>query len=490
MEYAAAQGIIDLPSTGNGTEAPNTDQVRSLVTDDLIATNAARDGAAAERIQAASRLAAASDQPGASSDALNYRAIGLLRDERADAAAEYAKLEAQLPAGDPAVKAAHTQVDVLDTAIQSEQNRVRTALQQTYQAATSREKALTQRVNTLKGSLADQRQRSIQYNIYQRDAETNRALYEGLLQRYKEIGVAGSAENNNVAVVDAAKAPSKPSSPHLTINLLLFTLAAAAAAFAVVAVLEKVEDGVAEPQECMEKLGLPLLGVAPRLKATAPLEALRDPRSTLAEAYLVVEANLKLAGLQGVPQSLAVVSTRPREGKSTTAAALARTLARAKRTVVLVDANLRSPSIHAAFRLENTSGVSDFLLDGADIETILRPTEFNGLSVVTAGAQAPNPADLLIGDGLARLVKALQSRFNHVIIDGPAVMDLADAPLVASAVDSVIYVVASRSVPAAKVRAALDRLERAQVAGGVLTMFAAGRTDFSSGDGRRPGSAR
>ncbi|WP_158915251.1 polysaccharide biosynthesis tyrosine autokinase [Caulobacter sp. S45] len=473
-DYAAAQGIIDLPTTGDNSKVPGADpdRARSLVTDDLIATNSARNGAAAERIQAASRLAAASDQPGASADALNYRAIGLLRDKRADAAADYAKAVVQLPAGDPATKAAHAQVEALDTAIQGEQNRVRTALQQTYQAASSREKALTQRVNALKGSLADQRQRAIQYNIYQRDAETNRELYEGLLQRYKEIGVAGSADNNNVAVVDAAKLPSKPSSPHLTINILLFTLAGGAIALAAIAVLEKLEDGVAEPEECLEKLGLPLLGVAPKLKVQTPLEAMRDPQSPLAESYLVVTANLKLAASKGVSHSLAVLSTRPKEGKSTTAVALARGLARAQRTVVLVDASLRSPSIHATFGLKNTSGVSDFLMHGDDIETILRPTEFKGLSVVTAGARAPNPADLLIGDGLARLVQALQNRFDHVIIDGPAVIDLADAPLVASAVESVIYVVASRSVPAASVRAALGRLDRAQVLGGVLTMFA------------------
>jgi polysaccharide biosynthesis transport protein len=480
VAYAAAQGIIDLPATGNGSKGAGNDptQGRSLVTDDLIAANAARDVAAAERIEAGSHLAAANDQPGASSDALNYRAIGLLREERADDAAEYARLSAQRPANDPTLKAAHAQVEALDAAIQSEQTRVRTALQQTYQAATSRETALSRRVDALKVSLADQRQRTIQYNIYQRDAETNRELYEGLLQRYKEIGVAGSAETNNVAVVDAARLPAEPSSPRLTINLLLFTLAGAIVALAAVAILEAIEDGVSEPEDVSERLGLPLLGVTPKLRAQAPLEAIKNPRSALAESYLVVEANLKLTTLPGAPKSLAVVSTRPGEGKSTTAVALAQSAARAGRTVVLIDANLRAPSIHTAFGLANTAGLAELLADGGDFETMLRPTRFDGLSVITAGAQTPNPADLLIGERLAQLVKTLQDRFDRVIVDCPAVMNLADAPLIASAVDGVIYVVASRSTPVGKVRAALGRLDKAQVVGGVMTLFAASHPPF------------
>ena len=105
---------------------------------------------------------------------------------------------------------------------------------------------LSQRVNALKAQLSDLRQRSIQYNIYQRDADTNRELYDGLLQRYKEIGVAGAAENNNVAVVDAARLPETPSSPRLSVNLLLFTLAGAILGLIVVAVLEQLGEG-AEP---------------------------------------------------------------------------------------------------------------------------------------------------------------------------------------------------------------------------------------------------
>jgi uncharacterized protein involved in exopolysaccharide biosynthesis len=240
-DYAAAHQIIDLPTAANAPKSAVIDagQARSLVTDDLVALNSAREAATAESIQARARLAALRGQPDATNEALTNRAIGLMRQARADAASDYAKLMAQSPPDDPGAKAARAKVDALDAAIRNEENRIRAALEQASQAATGREQALTRQVDSLKVSLADLRQRSIQYNLYQRDAQTNRELYDALLQRYKEVGVAGEALSNNVAVVDAARVPDDPSSPRLSVNLLLFTLAGAILAAIVVAILDQ-----------------------------------------------------------------------------------------------------------------------------------------------------------------------------------------------------------------------------------------------------------
>jgi uncharacterized protein involved in exopolysaccharide biosynthesis len=203
VDYAAAHGIIDLPPPTNTSKSSNTpttttdfSQSRSLITDDLVALNAEREAAAADSIKAASDLAAFDKQPDAGKD-----------------------------------------------------TRARAALQQASQAAKARQEALTRQVEALKASFADLRQRAIQYNIYQRDAQTNHELYDALLQRYKEIGVAGAAESNNVAVVDAAALPDQPSSPRLSINLALFTLAGAILGSLIAAVLEQFDDGPAEPPD-------------------------------------------------------------------------------------------------------------------------------------------------------------------------------------------------------------------------------------------------
>jgi uncharacterized protein involved in exopolysaccharide biosynthesis len=248
-DYAAANGIIELPTTGNNSKSSTIDvgQTRSLITDDLAALNAARDAATAESIAAESRLTAVGAQPDATTDALTNRAIGLLREDRADAASDYARLMAGPAPDDAAVKAARAKVETLDAAIKTEEARIRTSLQQAYQSASGRQKALGQQVDALKGSLAQLRQRTIQYNLYQRDADTNRELYDALLQRYKEVGVAAEALNNNVAVVDAARLPDRPSSPRLSLNLLLFTLAGAILGVLVAALLDQLDERNPEP---------------------------------------------------------------------------------------------------------------------------------------------------------------------------------------------------------------------------------------------------
>ena len=250
-DYAAANGIIDLPATGTAPKSTIVDagQTRSLITDDLVALNAAREAADAESVAAQARLAAVGAQPDASTDDLTNRAIGVLREERADAASEYATLMAGSAPDEAAAKAVRARLDALDAAIKTEEARIRTSLQQAYQAASGRQKALTQQVNALKGSMAELRQHSIQYNLYKRDADTNRELYDALLQRYKEVGVAGAAESNNVAVVDAARLPDRPSSPRLSINLLLFTLAGAVIGAIVAGVLDQLHEESPEPGE-------------------------------------------------------------------------------------------------------------------------------------------------------------------------------------------------------------------------------------------------
>jgi uncharacterized protein involved in exopolysaccharide biosynthesis len=250
-DYAAANGIIDLPTTGIAPKSAIVDssQARSLITDDLVALNVAREAAAADSAKAAAELAAFDKQPDASDQALANRAISALRDDRATAAADYARLAAQAKPDDLAAKAARAEVDALDAALRNEENRIHASLQQTDQAASARQQALTRQVDALKGSFAQLRQHSIQYNIYKRDADTNRELYDALLQRYKEVGVAGAAESNNVAVVDAARLPDQPSSPRLSINLLLFTLAGALLGVIVAAILDQFHEEAAEPAE-------------------------------------------------------------------------------------------------------------------------------------------------------------------------------------------------------------------------------------------------
>lgn len=480
VAYASTQQIINLPSQ-TGSDGRTTSE-RSIVADDLAALNASLSQATAERIQAEARYEQAG-RSGASTEALRNQAINNLRQRRAELAAEYRRLMVQFEPGYPAAQAIKSQIDQLDQSITREEGRVSNSLQADYREAVERERALQARVNQLKSNYLDLRRRSIQYNIYQQEVDTNRALYDGLLQRFKEIGVAGGVGVNNIAIVDQASPPEKPSSPRLLVNLVLALLAGAGIGVALALTLEQMDEAIADPGEVERRLGLPLLGSVPKVEGETPRNALLDRKSDLVDAYLAVQTNLAFTTEHGVPRSFAVTSTRPGEGKSTTSLALATTLTRAGRKVILVDGDMRSPSVHHLGGVNHDHGLSNFLSGHNDVDSLIFPMADLGFTAMTAGPIPPNAAELLTGDRLSVLIDQLLRTYDHVVIDSPPVMGLADAPLIASRVEGVIYAVESHGIRSSMVKTALGRLAsaNARVIGGVLTKFEVRRAHYGYG---------
>jgi len=485
--YASAQQIINLPSETGGDG--RTTSERSIVADDLAALNKALGEATAERIQTEARYRQAG-RAGASTEALRNVAINNLRQRRAELAAEYQRLMVQFEPGYPAAQAVQTQIGQLDRSITREENRVSGSLQADYRETVERERALQVKVDQLKESYLDLRRRSIQYNIYQQEVDTNRALYDGLLQRFKEIGVAGGVGINNITIVDSADVPQKPSSPRLLLNLAIALLAGLGLGAALAIILEQIDEAIADPSEIERRLGLPLLGSVPKVEKGTPRAALLDRKSDLIDAYLAVQTNLSFTTDHGVPRSFAVTSTRPAEGKSTTSLALATTLARAQRRVILVDGDMRSPSIHHLGSVDHDRGLSNFLAGQNDIETLTFQMTDLGFTAMSAGPIPPNAAELLTGERLSLLIERLLETYDHVVIDSPPVMGLADAPLIASKVEGVIYAVESHGIRSSMVKTALSRLASANVHvfGVVLTKFDARKGgygyDYGYGYGR------
>lgn len=478
VSYADAQRIISVPASerGSGSGAD-----RPIVAEDLSALNSALSEATADRIRAQSvrGRAAAGTRP----EALQNTAISTLRQRRAEAAAEYAKLLVQYEPGFPAARALADQVASLDGAISREEARVSGTLDNSYRAAVQREDALKSRVEGLKDDLLNLKRRSIQYNIYQRDADTNRQLYDGLLQRYKEIGIAGGVGTNNVSIVDVADVPEKPSSPRLILNLLIAILGGALAAALTTFVLEQVDETLKDPSDAIQATGLPLLGTIPNVVGNDVSADLADRKSAPSEAYLSLQTNLQFATDHGVPRSLAITSTRPGEGKSTSAFAIALSLTRTGRKVVLIDCDMRSPSVHNLTGLKNDRGVSNFLAGDNALETMIKDDSATQLSVVVAGACPPNAAELLSGPRLSTLIEQLLKQFDHVIIDSPPVVGLADAPLIGSKVEGIVYVAQANGARASLIRAGVERLRNSstRILGLVLTKFEAKQAHYGYG---------
>nr|WP_283937668.1 tyrosine-protein kinase domain-containing protein [Sphingomonas hankyongi] len=329
-----------------------------------------------------------------------------------------------------------------------------------YRAALSAEHALQGRVNQLKGSVLNLRGRSIQYNILQREVDTNRGLYDALLQRFKEIGVAGGIGMAPVSVVDRADAPSAPYKPNLLLNLLgglgLGLLAGIGAAVA----LEFINDTIKTREDIRTKLALACLGAVPKTAARdAFVDDLKNPTSTVSEAYSAIVAALRFSTDEGMPKIMVVTSTQPGEGKSSTALALAQNHARREKSVLLIDSDLRKP----AFKASNEKvGLSKLLTTEDQIDGHVLETQHENLWLLPSGPVPPNPADLLSTSRIRKIIAEASERFDLVVIDGPPTIGLADSPLLASAAGHVLFVVESGKT---RTRAAIEALNRLEATG-------------------------
>jgi len=479
VNYAEQQRIINLPAQGNGG---NQTAERSIVADELASLNTALADATADRIAAEARFREAG-RGGQSSEALRNQAINTLRPRRAELAAEYQKLMVQFEPDYPPARALQSQIAQLDRSIAREESRVSGSVQAEYRQAAEREEGLRKRVDRLKSNYLDYRRRSIQYNIYQQEVDTNRVLYDGLLQRFKEIGVAGGVGVNNVSIVDPADIPQKPSSPRLIINLLIALLVGIVIGALLAFILEQMDEAIADPSEVERRLGLPLLGTVPKVEDVTPRDALLDRKSDLVDAYLAVQTSLGFTTEHGVPRSLAITSTRPAEGKSITSLAVATMLARAHKKVILIDGDMRSPSIHHLGGVDHDHGLSNFLSGQDSIDQLIFEMKDLGFVAMSAGPIPPNAAELLTGHRLQQLISRLLESYDHVVIDSPPVMGLADAPLIANRVEGVIYAIESHGIRSSLVKTALQRLvaSNAHILGGVLTKFEARKAHYGYG---------
>ena len=480
VTFASSRDIVTLDTVRDGDGRTFTQ--RTLASADLEALNQALATAKADRVTAQSRAGGSSDN---STEALNNPALTQLRASRAQVAAEYAKLMVRFEPNYPEALTLKQQMAALDSAIARETSRIGGSRQQAYQEAVAREQELSAKVNALKSELDRQRQDSIQYNIYQREADTNRQLYDALLQRYKEIGVAGTVGVSNISIVDFAEVPRKPSSPNLLLNMVIAFLLGLGLAAATVFALEQVDEGIRNPEDVRNHLNLPLLGNSPKVDDHNPIDDLGDAKSALYEAMFSLRSVLAFSTSHGFPKSLVVTSTQASEGKSTTALALAFVVARTGKSVVLVDADLRSPSQHANLAIDNKFGLANALAGEGPAVSYARHIELGKFSALTTGPAVPNPAELFSTDRLREIVTSLGETYDHVIVDAPPVLGLADAPLIGTAAEGMVFVIEAERTSRRAARTAIQRLQTVgnRVLGVVVTKIDLKRHNYGYGYG-------
>jgi capsular exopolysaccharide synthesis family protein len=481
VAYAQRQGIITLNvDSGSGTGGRSEQSIDAAT---LVSLNQSLSTAKSERIAAEERFRQARANR-STTEVLANPTVQALTAQRAQLQAEYQEKLGLFKPEFPAMVQLQSRINALNRSIQQETSNVSSSLRSEYAAAVARENALQGKVNGLKAGLLNLRERSIQYTILQREVDTNRSLYDALLQRFKEVGVAGGVGTNEVSIVDRAQVPGVPFSPNLPLNIALGLFAGLLLGFGAAFAIEWIDDTVKTPDDVTNKLHTASLGVIPIApKGATVREQLEDRRSEISEAYQSVRAALQFSTGHGVPRTLLITSTRAAEGKSSTALAISQTLATLGASVLLIDGDMRKPTFRGPSG--NAEGLSTLLAGAENLRECVHSTEIERLFLLPGGPIPPNPAELLASGRLPQILTELSDLFDHVVIDAPPVLGLADAPLLSSTCEGTLLVVEAGSVRRAAALNALARLNAAgaHMMGAVLTKFSAKRSGYGYGYG-------
>jgi capsular exopolysaccharide synthesis family protein len=316
------------------------------------------------------------------------------------------------------------------------------AIKSDYQAALEEEKQLGNDLEGQKAQATDLNRKSIDYSVLQREAESNRQVYESLLQREKELRVVSNSRANNVRLLDRAEVPGAPFTPNTQrawMMALLFGLGMGiAAAFAI----DYLDDTVKTPEDVTWRLHLNFLGLVPKVHGERhPLLSGPVPHD-FGEAFRALRTALVASSGTDATRLIAITSTQPLEGKTTTAVNIALALAIGGARVLLIDADMRRPSLHKAMRLPNDRGLAELLGGKARMREVVQRCGDPNLLVIPAGHTPPNPSELLASDRMRAFLHQLTTGpFDWVIIDTPPVLAVTDAVVLAPLVHSVSFVV-------------------------------------------------
>ena len=412
-----------------------------------------------------------------------------LREQQANLKIQIADLNTQFGPSYPKIAQLNNQLKEIDRQLQTETNKAVDHLKGQYQAALQRE-------NMLRGSFDQQKQEAnklnesaIEYSILKRDLDSNRTLYEGLLEKLKEAGVTAGLRSNNFRIIDAARVPTAPSEPNIPRNLSFALVLGVISGVGLAFLLEKMDNTVRTPEQAQVISGLPSLGMIPlgsksgnhgptgkRLALTASKEVVETvtqirPQSQMAESYRALRTSLLLSNLGAPPKVIMVTSARPQEGKTTTSINTAIVLAQKGVRVLLIDADLRRPSVHKTLGMGPRSGLSNVLTGSATVQqTITLSPILSNLYILPAGTPPPNPAELLASANMKELIDQLRGQYDHIVIDTPPTLSVTDAVVLSPRADATILVIRSGQTTKQALRRSRDILMQvnAHVAGVLL----------------------
>ncbi len=458
----------------------------SLITASITAINSAMAKAVQTRLEN-ERLVAQIEAGKAAElkQVLDSEAIQATREKLANLRAEYQQKRGTFKPEFPDMQRLAAQIAEFERQLQGEVDVIANSIRLAYETSIQEERDLLNKLGELDAEQVAFRDKNIQYTILKRDVESYRAQYQSLIDKRNELGVVGDLRRANVDVVDFAVVPKSPFEPSLLRNLLLFLAAAAAGSAATIYVLELLNNKFSVPDQIESELKLPVLGIIPKAEGEKLAEGLADPRSAISEAYRSLRTSLQFSGTDGAPQTLLVTSSEPGESKSTTAFKLAEEFAAIGNKVLLIDCDLRRPSLHRMFKVDNAMGLSNLLtntVEQAEVPRLFhRSAQHPSLVFLATGPMVPNPADLLSSARMGAVLRGCMKGYDMVILDGPPVIGLSDALILSRLAEATMLVVAAHQTARKSARAALKRLASTggNIVGAMLGKLDVERIEYS-----------
>jgi exopolysaccharide transport family protein len=436
-----------------------------------------------------------------SSGAGQQSASGLLeglRSKEADVKIQAAELSTQFGPSYPKVAQLNNQLKEIDAQILVETKKVASKIRGQYMAALQRENMLHDALEKQKQEANKLNESAIQYSILKRDLDSYRQLYEGLMEKMKEAGVSAGLKSNNFRIVDVARVPNSPIEPNIPRNLAFAFMLGLTSGVGLAFVLEGLDNTVRTTEQAQMISGLAPLGMIPmgsratrdganskRLVIATSKEAVElvtqvRPQSQMAESYRALRTSLLLSNLGAPPKVIMITSALPQEGKTTTSINCAVVLAQKGVRVLLIDADLRRPSIHKTLGMGPRSGLSNVLTGSANLQqTITRSPILPNLSILPAGTPPPNPAELLASPNMRQVLEELRGQYDHIVVDTPPTLSVTDAVVLSPRADAIVLVIRSGQTTKQALRRSRDILMQvnAKVSGVLLNAV-----DLSSPD--------
>ncbi len=421
--------------------------------------------------------------------------------------AQYTEALAQFGPNWPKVQVLKAQDDAIAAQLKNAKSEAVRQIDNDYHQMEAREALLERDLNRQELQADNMAQKLVEYNMLKHDAESNKELYDGLLQKLKEAGISAGLRSSNIRIVDPALVPSTPARPQKARNILLAFLIGLVGGVGLAFLREYLDNTVKSPDDVQNLSGLPCLAVVPsfasrngsrslgrlskQVGASAggdsrvELVSLQQPKSLVSEAFRALRTSLLLSQAEHAPQVILVTSALPREGKTTSAANLAITLAQLGDRTLLMDSDLRKPGIRRALNLPNGHGhdigLSSYLAGVAPLHDIIvrHPTVPN-LDAVPTGPIPPNPADLLSSHRMAEAIDDLRQHYKFVVIDSPPIMAATDAVILSALTDGVLLVVWSHETPKEAFSRTRDLLAavKGRLLGVVLNAVDSGAPDY------------